>query len=120
MDCNLEVAPERVPVPEALVDAVADWCSVHGAIGLLELDSGAYETWAPAQLLDLARSSAKASTSSGASIRPDAATTGQPQADERFTPSATCPVCGGPLTSYDRGIFPQRVCETCSVVLGGV
>jgi hypothetical protein len=90
---------------------------------LLELDSGAYETWARAQLLDPKSSVVRQGLDLQRRLDPTRRCYYwffQPQADEGFTPSATCPVCGGPLTSYSGGIFPQRVCETCSVVLVGV
>ena len=43
----------------------------------------------------------------------------QPDSDDGFEPSASCPLCGEPLTSYDSGIFPQLLCERDSLVLVG-
>jgi hypothetical protein len=50
--CNSEIAPESLALSAAHVDAIAHWNSVAGAIEWLELDSGAYEGWARAQLVD--------------------------------------------------------------------
>jgi len=43
----------------------------------------------------------------------------QPDADDDFERSSTCAFCGGVLTRYDDGIFPQLLCERDSIVLIG-
>ena len=43
----------------------------------------------------------------------------QPETDEDFQPPSTCTICGGVLTRYDDGIFPQLLCERDSIVLIG-
>lgn len=50
--CNGEVAPESLPLAEAAIEAVASWNSVFGSLYALWLDSGEYEEWAQAQLLN--------------------------------------------------------------------
>jgi hypothetical protein len=50
--CNGEVAPERIGFDDRLAEDIARWRSVHGALFLLWLDSGEYETWAVERLRD--------------------------------------------------------------------
>ena len=122
LDCNLEVEPAALPVPHELVDLVADWCSVDGAIERLELHSGPYEAWARAELLD-PRSPVN---QEGFRVREalDPVRTCylwlfQPESDDGYVPPADCPVCHQPLAQYDKGIFPQLLCERCSIAVSG-
>jgi hypothetical protein len=50
--CNHEVRPETLPLTNGQIQGLAHWQQVHGAIEALELDSGAYESWARERLLD--------------------------------------------------------------------
>jgi hypothetical protein len=122
LDCNREVAPERLALAAELADDLAGWRSVHGAIEMLELDSGPYELWAQEQLLD----PASATNAEGLALARrvndlnrcyfwffDAHT------EDGWTPRAACPICGGPLQLYERGIFPQLLCERDGVVVTG-
>jgi hypothetical protein len=43
LDCNGEVDPASLPLPPAMVDTVAHWSWIAGAIHALELDSGPYD-----------------------------------------------------------------------------
>lgn len=120
LDCNLEVAPEALPLPPELVDPVADWCGLAGAIGLLELDSGAYEAWARTHLLD--PESPVNRQGRDLQRRLDGLRRCyywlfQPEADDDRAPPTTCPICGRSLATYQSGIFSQLLCESCSVVL---
>lgn len=122
LDCNLEVEPASLPLPEALVDAVADWAFVAGAVNALELDSGAYEAWARRELLDAGSSVNKQGLTLRHTldrIRRCYLWLFQPQSDEGYDPPEACPACSGALSSYDSGIFPQLLCERCGVVLAG-
>jgi hypothetical protein len=53
MHCHGEVLPETLALPLDLADPVADWCSLYDAIDRLWLASGAYESWAGAELANL-------------------------------------------------------------------
>ena len=53
LNCNLEVDPISISLPEAMVDQVAQWQWIAGAFEALELDSGPYEAMAQAELLNL-------------------------------------------------------------------
>ena len=50
--CSNEVDPERLGLSVEEVEAVARWHSVNRSLNALWLDSGAYEEYAKAQLLD--------------------------------------------------------------------
>lgn len=122
LDCNLEVPPENVPVPEDAVTAVAYWCQIDAAIQHLELDSGPYEQWARDQLLDPQNRVVTEGREVQRLLNPIRRCYYwffQPQSDGDFVPRTTCPICERTLTRYQGGIFSQLVCEHCSVVLVG-
>ena len=52
MYCKNEVALERLNLDPQLIDQIANWRNVSTSLYRLWLDSGAYEAWAKAQLLD--------------------------------------------------------------------
>jgi predicted nucleic acid-binding Zn ribbon protein len=119
--CNLEVPPERLDLSDRDIQAITHWHSIESAIGWLELDSGAYEEWARAQLLDPLSSVNVEGLEAVKEInRPEQRWYYwffQPEEDDDFEPRTTCPICDGPLTQYDSGIFPQRLCDKDSVVV---
>jgi hypothetical protein len=121
--CNGEVPPERLMLEPSEVDAVAHWRSVYGAIDWLELDSGPYESWARSQLLDPASPPNVEGLGVARSlnrVRRCYFWFFQPvDLEGDLEPRSTCPVCERPLTAYDDGLFPQRLCEKDGVVLGG-
>ncbi len=122
LSCNLEVPPERLGFGRELAEAIASWLRTYGAIDALELESGAYEAWARAELLD------PASPPNVEGRRLARALDRfhrcyfwfwQPDSDDDFEPRSTCPVCDGPLEQYAEGIFPQLLCERDRLVLVG-
>jgi predicted nucleic acid-binding Zn ribbon protein len=52
VECNGEVAPERIGFDESLAQEIANWRSVFRSLFLLWLDSGEYESWAAERLCD--------------------------------------------------------------------
>jgi hypothetical protein len=54
LNCNLEVEPASIPLPEEMIEDVAHWQSIAGAFEVLELDSGPCEEMAKGELVDLA------------------------------------------------------------------
>lgn len=52
VECNGEVAPERICFDERLSDDIASWRGLFRSLYLLWLDSGEYEAWAAERLLD--------------------------------------------------------------------
>ena len=122
LDCNREVAPERLALSAELADALATWRSVHYAIEMLELESGAYELWAQKQLLD----PASATNAEGLALARrvnelnrcyfwffDAHT------EDGWAPRTACPICGGPLEPYPGRVFLQLLCEQDRVAVTG-
>jgi len=51
--CRNEVDPERLQLSVREVDSVADWVRVAHALQMLWLDSGEYERYAKARMLDI-------------------------------------------------------------------
>jgi hypothetical protein len=123
MNCNGEVPPENVPVPEDAVTALAYWCHIEAAIQYLELDSGAYEQWAQAQLLDPQNWVVKEGREMQGLLDPIRRcyySFFQPISyDDDPKPRQTCPICGQRLTEYTEWKFTQLVCEGCSIVMSG-
>ncbi len=122
LDCNLEVDPASLPLPTDLVDDVAHWARIAGAIHRLELGSGPYEAWAQSELLDYA----SAVNQEGLALQHvldqirrcyyvlfqrldmDSGT---------FVAPSACPICGGSFMQYSSGRMDRLICETCSLVL---
>ncbi len=122
LNCNLEVPPERVGIDSDLVQAIAAWDAEHGAIETLELQSGEYEMWARARLLDPASPTNVEGRELARRLnerRRCYMWFFQPQSDDDWQPRETCPVCGDELERYDQGIFPQLLCERDRLVLVG-
>jgi Zn-ribbon-containing, possibly nucleic-acid-binding protein (DUF2310) len=122
LDCNLEVPPERVGLDVDLVQAIACWDAEHGAIETLELQSGAYETWARAQLLDPQSPTNVEGRELAQRLnvrRRCFMWFFQAQSDDAWQARETCPVCGDLLEAYPNGIFPQLLCERDRLVLVG-
>src|SRR5258707_5786263 len=114
MRCNLEVLPEAVPLPIDLVDPVADWASVHDALDRLWLDSGSYETWALGELTN----PTSPTNQTGRALRSRLDRVRRCFYWLKNTATIeSCPSCHKPLTPFLVGIFPQFVCEDCSLVL---
>ena len=39
--------------------------------------------------------------------------------DDDYESPSVCPICGDPLISYDKGLFPQLLCEKDNLVIQG-
>ncbi len=119
MNCNLEVSPDTLALPAAVVDALADWATVYDAIDRLWLDSGSYEGWARTQLVDVA----SPVNARGRNVQ--AVVDGirrcyywyfQDEAATDYQPIRKCPVCGELLRDYTPGALSQGICECDSIV----
>ena len=120
MDCNLEISPETLELPESLIDAIAFWRNIYDSIDRLWLASGDYEAWAKDQLL-LIESPVN---TLGRKVQMDLNRLHrcyywhfQDEDDEKFCPARKCPICDKELTIYPNGLFQQLLCESCSLVM---
>jgi hypothetical protein len=122
LDCNREVAPERLGLSAKLAEAVATWHWTYGAIDALELASGEYEQWARDQLLDPASPpnvEGRVVVERLNELNRCYFWFFEPEADDDWRPRSTCPICDEPLTRYEGGFFPQLLCERDKVVVVG-
>jgi hypothetical protein len=122
VNCNLEVRPETLELTPELIEAIAFWGRPYDAIDRLWLDSREYEDWAKEQLSDI---------SSAVNVRGRAVQDQlnrlrrcyywffQDASSDDYEPMKECPSCGKPLLPYTHGIFPQLVCEPCSLIIVG-
>ena len=123
--CNLEVPPERIGFNATLAEALASWQSFHECFYLLWLDSGEFEQWAAAQLLD----PSSTVNTRGLELAVQLSDFRRCylwwfQDKERCDrmPTAECPRCSSKLEARFKGERPQGatlyVCEHCSIALG--
>ena len=120
MDCNLEVLPETLGLDDKLARAIAHWARIYDAIDHLWLDSSEYETWAAKQLSEISNTlncEGREVQRRINDIRRCYYWYFQDQSADDYHPLDDCPSCKQPLVAYDEGIFPQRVCEVCSIVI---
>jgi len=113
--CNGEVVPERLAYSNQLVEKIASWSSVYGALYKLWLDSGEYEIYAKERLadpksqvniegLDLAKSLSALRTCYYLWFYEN---------DEDSGPIENCPICGQVFTEKK---LKFRVCERCKIL----
>jgi predicted nucleic acid-binding Zn ribbon protein len=122
LDCNLEVPPDRLKLTQHLVDALAHWNWIDGAIDRLWLDSGPYESWAKVQLSDIhngINTEGRKVVEQIAEIRKCYYWYFQDQSADDYSPISTCPCCGKKFSEYKAGIFLQLICEECRIVTVG-
>lgn len=122
IDCNLEVDPADLALTECVVRGIAFWRSMHDAIDRLWLASGEYEEWAQCQLSDINSPINRLGRKARADLDPIRRCYYwffQDQSADDFEPDTHCPVCGAAFVPYDGGIFPQYLCEACSIIIVG-
>lgn len=114
--CNGEVKPERLGLTEVMAEELADWRNVHRALYLLWRDSGEYEAWAKAELMD---------PKAPVNVRGLEVVKGLNSYRRAFLwwfgdstadiPSkvSTCPNCGSSLSSF----LNRWVCDKCSILV---
>ncbi len=122
IDCNLEVAPDALAPDSQLVEDLVAWRNVYAVIYRLWLDSGADETWAKHQLVDIqstVNTQGLAVRAAADHLRPCYLWYFQDQSDDAFTLLQQCPNCDRPFTRYSNGIFPQFMCAQCKIITVG-
>ncbi len=122
IDCNLEIAPQSLALTQYLVDAVAYWQHLYDAIDRLWLDSAEYEAWAKLQLSDILSPINQRGLSVCRELDPVRRCYYwyfQDQSAEGFKPLTHCPSCHQRFMAYSDRIFPQFICERCSIITVG-
>jgi Zn-ribbon-containing, possibly nucleic-acid-binding protein (DUF2310) len=122
VQCNLEVRPEDMLLPDTLVEELARWNGVYQALDTLWLDSGEYESFARAELSDLA----SAINTRGLTLRRQISDyfpcyywvwRDADAAPGTTTSSPACPLCSRTMIPRWTSVFDQRVCDGCCLVL---
>ena len=122
VDCNGEIAPDRLEMSPELIQAIVSWRYLHDALYALWLDSREFEQWAADQLLN----------PNGPATTRGLQLCGQMPSARRcyfwffqdtnapdYTPRTTCPVCSGTLE--DRKVIKhRRLCNHCGILIGDV
>ena len=117
--CKNEVDPERLGLSVEVVEAVARWHSVNRSLHALWLDTGEYEAWAKARLLDLSgqvnQDGMKVATMLSAHL-PTCVWLFRDSTDDGDADEAVaCPMCGKPL---DKNVkYGSGKCLDCHVFL---
>lgn len=119
IDCNLEVAPESLDLSEQLAEELAFWDRLYDAIDHLWLDSAEYEEWARNQLCNI-----KSAVNNRGLILQNKLNKVRRCyfwffEDTEAEPLFYCPKCNAQFSVYPKGIFPQFICEQCSIVTVG-
>ena len=117
--CNLEVDPRSLPLTDRVVDDIAAWRDVYGAIDRLWLDSGPYEGWAADQLADLGSPINLAGRSVQARLQQLHPCYYWVFQRDESSPPRRCPLCSAALTEGPSDVIPQWVCERCRLVGAG-
>ena len=118
MRCNLERSPARLGLDASLVEEVSYWRNIYDGIYTMWLDSGEYEAWARAQLVDLSSPVNRRGRALQAKL--DRLTRSyywlfEDSSADDYTPLAACPSCGRPWEPCQHRPG-QLVCELCSLV----
>ena len=109
LDCNREIEPGML-LPK-VAERIAIWNRSYGAIDRLWLDSGPYEAWARAQLID----PESPTNSDGRAIANDLDLwfwMFSAQGEQGWMPLTACPVCSQQLRAHDGWQF----CDGCRIV----
>lgn len=111
--CRCEVDPERLQLPDNVVESIAGWYSVASALYRLWLDSGEYEDYAKQKLLDPCGQINQRARELAIAMSIHLPTRFWYFHDTDDADPTHCPVCGGQLdTAIDWGI---GICRPCHV-----
>jgi predicted nucleic acid-binding Zn ribbon protein len=120
--CNLEISPESINLNQKLIDEIAYWASLYGAVDRLWFDSDEYEAWAKRELTNVKSRINKLGLSVNRSmnkIQKSYYWYFQDESDENFIAFEKCPKCKGKLIDYNNGIIKQKICERCLIIGSG-
>lgn len=113
--CKCEVDPAKIALTDEQVEDVYEWHRVNRALNDLWLDSGEYEAWARAQLLDPSGQVNLAGMKAAASLSQRVETYLWWFHDEEDAAPQVCPVCHrklNPATGHGHG-----QCDVCRIVI---
>jgi hypothetical protein len=116
IECNGEVAPERVPIDLLLAEDIASWLSVQDALYRLWLASGEYEEMAAKALLNPSGSVNQTGLGLATSITQRGLRTYLWWFIEGlYDAPLVCPSCAGEFTDWPTRHF--QYCEPCRIIL---
>lgn len=111
--CNGEIPPEKLGFGATIAEQIANWNNLYGGLYALWLDSGEYEEWAKARLLDQSGQINKMGFDLVETLRPLKAYYLWFYASEESRPSK-CPLCKGKLVSTGQRYL---ACDHCKIVV---
>jgi hypothetical protein len=118
VECNREMPPERLGFDANFAQEIAHWLSVYDSLYRLWLDSGEYEAWAAARLLDALGQVNQAGLEIVRRLNDVVPAFywwfTDTEAAEEVHRSA-CPLCSGALTDYEGRNF--RACAACHILV---
>lgn len=114
-DCKGVVDPQTLALGEEQVDRVASWHGQFGALYDLWLDSGEYEAWAKAQLLNPQGQVNRSGLAAASALSRTVPTYYWWFHDEDDDVPPACPSCQGEVQSATRHGHCQ--CEACRIVV---
>lgn len=118
LSCNGEVLPERLGFDKELSEEIASWLNVYHSLHLLWLDSGEYEPWAKARLLDPngeVNIRGRQVVAQLNRLIPTYYHWFQDESVDDYQSPTHCPVCNGALTLLESRLSLH--CDKCRVVI---
>lgn len=113
--CKGLVDPQRLGLSRKQVDLVASWHGQFSALYALWLDSGEYESWAKARLLDAHGQVNRSGRAAAAALTALLPTYYWWFHDEEDSTPRCCPVCSNVLSPP--GLHGYGQCDDCQIVI---
>lgn len=118
VECNGEIAPERIGFDELLADDIAHWRGLFRSLYLLWLDSDEYESWARERLLDrygrVNLYGREIVSQLSRFVRAYYWWFRDTELDASLMPT-TCPICETELEPVEGRVYFK--CESCSILI---
>ena len=120
VDCNLEIKPESLKLNQKVIDEIANWSRLYGAIDHLWLDSGDYKKWAKKELTNIESSVNQLGLSTNKLLNKFHKSYYfyfQDDSVEKYKPLKQCPNCHKKLDEISNDKFTQRYCNKCKIIM---